>query len=520
MPACIVVGVGAPRMRALAWLLLLAVVAAGCASRGVQDAAPSPGEAPVARGCDAARPALAYGAHTDLAPLVPCAFPTNFSSVEPTIGVTRSGAVFFDQAGSLDGGIALARSRDGGVTWDRVTPTQAGQATHATTLDPFLYVDPATGRIFMDDLLTTSCAILSWSDDDGATWAHAATGCTEQDHQSLFAGPPVTSAPSGYPRMLYRCSFNVGFAGDLTTTITCQRSTDGGLTWVQTGAPPYTADAAQSTGKLGLPGHCVMGVGHGATDPKGRILLPAGYCMQPWLAISGDEGATWTRVQVATNGMTQYAGCAAYDDAGVGADANGTLYYGWVAADRLPYLATSRDGGATWSAPRSLAFPGLREAALPQMAVRADGAIAMAFYGSTTSPGQPWPSLTSAQCEELLGAGEGIFEQAGQLPPDPRYRNVTWNAYLVTSPEAGATDPVLFAAQANADGDPMARGECGPLQCGGTGHDFLDVRFAPDGRPWAAFLDLCVQACVRDPAAGNDASMGVAVSLTRWNFER
>ena len=40
-----------------------------------------------------------------------------------------------------------------------------------------------------------------------------------------------------------------------------------------------------------------------AREDDGTLFVPRGWCGQPWLAISHDEGLTWTRTQVATNGM-------------------------------------------------------------------------------------------------------------------------------------------------------------------------------------------------------------------------
>src|SRR5207247_1572816 len=79
------------------------------------------------------------------------------------------------------------------------------------------------------------------------------------------------------------------------------------------------------------------------------------------------------------------------DDAGRSAGDRGNVYYFWIAHDRLPYLAVSRDGGKHWSKPVMVGPPNLEEAALPTMDIGAEGNVAMTYMGSTNSPGPPFP---------------------------------------------------------------------------------------------------------------------------------
>ncbi len=65
-------------------------------------------------------------------------------------------------------------------------------------------------------------------------------------------------------------------------------------------------------------------------------------------------------------------------EAGVAVDEEGNLYYAWTGADRLFYLATSTDGGKTWSDPKMIAAPGVTETWGPTIAVGAPGKIAVA----------------------------------------------------------------------------------------------------------------------------------------------
>ena len=58
----------------------------------------------------------------------------------------------------------VVRSTDNGRTWTDVTPPG-----HVTTLDPFLYVDKATSRVYKSDLAGT-CQLMSYSDNRGDSW--------------------------------------------------------------------------------------------------------------------------------------------------------------------------------------------------------------------------------------------------------------------------------------------------------------------------------------------------------------
>jgi hypothetical protein len=126
------------------------------------------------------------------------------------------------------------------------------------------------------------------------------------------------------------------------TFTACSKSIDGGITFVRTGTPPYTDDPTQEGGSQGVQGHCGGAVGHGAVGPDGTVYLPRGWCGKPYVAISEDEGATWEKVQVAGNGMAVGPGQEEHE-MNVAVDADGTVYTTWIAQDRLPYLAVSRD---------------------------------------------------------------------------------------------------------------------------------------------------------------------------------
>jgi hypothetical protein len=402
---------------------------------------------------------------------------------EPTIGVCpKTGAVFFYPATQLKtmpqgGGVSV--STDEGATWTLRLPTIGPAAAHPNTLDPYMYVDPATCRVFVDDLQTPGCGVLSWSDDAGATWTTATDGCEEFDHQTIFAGKPVTSSTVGYANVVYRCAIHLVMEADYSTASTCDKSIDGGAAWIPTGAPPFAPRT--DPGHNGVPGACDGGLGHGIADAKGAIYLPKGWCGEPWLAISRDEGVSWERVKVSGLGMAFDANGEQSHESTVGVDAEGNVYYAWTARDWMPYLAVSRDGGKTWGAPVPLAPPGLREATLPELAVGGVGKIALVYLGSLDSP----RDIQGLDCVKETVRCAGAL--ASPTPPS-RDANATWGAFMAESVDALAPDPTFYTAEINDPERPYVKGACGPLRCQQE-LDFLDVRIGPDGTPWASVID-------------------------------
>lgn len=381
------------------------------------------------------------------------------TTYEPTLGVTSDGVLFFagiDGQSTPRSPLTVTRSEDGGVTWDRVLVRDPGN------IDPYLHVDPATDRVFADDI--GGCHELSWSDDGGETWTYnpvAACGSV-LDHVALFTAPPVTSPTVGYPRIVYMCG------GGLGNPANCAKSLDGGVTWVDTGEMPFPHDG---------------GIGHDVgVAPDGTILIGAGAAAegsdrdQPHVAISSDEGMTWTRVQIAATGMAQGERASLgseqthYVDHNVGiATADGkNVYAHWIGRDRLPYLAVSRDGGRSWEDPLMVGPPGVNEANLPALAVGDEGAVALSYIATTGSPGGP------------------------PFPADPQeYENTTWDGYLTVAPDADAEDPLFWTTTVNDPADPLVdAGRCGPGRCQEQ-VDFHDVQIGPDGRPWTSFGSEC-----------------------------
>ena len=399
-------------------------------------------------------------------------------AIEPTLGITKKGDVFYTAAASTTG-VDVMRSTDEGGTWEETSPRfPTGQKSHPITLDPYVYVSEATGRIFNIDLMV-ACSNLSFSDDNGETWVTNPIACGRpvNDHQTLFSGPPAISPAPVYPEVVYYCWNDFG-AGS-----SCSKSLDGGITWSLTGSPAFTGYNPQGE-EQGFDNFCGGFHGHGVVGPDGTVYLPKEYCGQPWLGISEDEGATWTRVQVADN-TTERLG----SDTSVAVDAKGNLYYAYESESQKLWLVTSKDGGQRWSKPKMVAAPGVKEVTLPTLDVGDPSKVAIAYMGSENS--------RFAKCRPDCTTED--------------YRGVKWNGYITMTTDALDDDPLFYSGTVNAKSDPLYVGRCDFSNRCSPILDFIDVEIARDGTPWGAFVDPCSPACAKSGV--NDAATAITGRL-------
>ncbi|MHB8449566.1 MAG: sialidase family protein [Mycobacteriales bacterium] len=444
-----------------------------------------------------------------------CSTPTGYPAGEPTIGITRTGTVAFYPAypSVYFTRVGLAVSTDGGASF-HFTPITgiAGQQTHQADLDPYMYLDPVTSRIFVASNTTGNCDVVSWSDDGGASWATpSVAGCVSGDHENLFSGraPAAGAAPVGYPDIVYYCSYSAGLLADLHFADSCEKSLDGGQTWTPTGKPAFVWDPTQftPTDLKAEPTGCMQGLGHGVVGPDGTIYLPAGMCGVPEVAISHDEGQTWTTSVVSRTVLLHgFPDGGTVDDTAVAVDREGHLYAVWVAHNQLPYLAVSADGGRTWSTPVEIAPPGVVATDLAEVAVGAPGRLAVDYMGSTNAapfpsygpcPGDPNSCLKQTEWDLNYDQGTG-------------YANVTWSGYIGETTDALSAHPEFTTGTVSPG--PLVRGTCAPEGCA-VEKDFLDVRIAPDGTVWGSFVDGCSSTCASTPGGSDDINVGLAAHL-------
>jgi hypothetical protein len=476
--------------RAALCLLLVSTALAGCLG-APQPAALDPSALP---GAAAARNVV-HLADRVLAELPAGAVPTasafrllGHTAGEPTLGITSTGTLFYAAIQFYDAPTGrsirtdVMRSRDQGLTWADVSPhLPTGDNAPPTTGDPYIYVDPATDRVFNFDMFPgLTCGFLSWSDDEGDTWESNPIGCAHPppwDHQTLVAGPPRALATSPlYPNVVYHCINRI-------TDSACARSLDGGHTFT-TGTPAYlgvdlddiTPDSL-NTGR----GVCGGLHGHVVTAPDGTLYLPKDQCGRSSISVSTDDATTWSQYVVSDLPTT------GGPDPAVAVDAAGNVYYVFVDGDGLLRLSTSRDAGATWSKAVVVSAPAVTAAHLPAIAAGDEGKIAIAYAGTENL---------------LMGYRNEDFNET--IDKWDAINASTWNGYLAVIGNALEAKPLVQTTMVNDPADPLVRGYCGPGRCPGM-YDFIDIVIDTAGRPWAAFVDACVEACATPEGKAEDS---------------
>lgn len=403
--------------------------------------------------------------------LVPCRYSIGADAGEPSFAFGRRGEIFYE-TWDLDAPYnpsGVVRSNAAHTAWTDVSPPGL-----LTSYDPYLYIDPRTGRIFDTNYAGSGnfeCSTVSTSDDSGASWSTSELCGIGFDGGSLGAGRPVYSRPSGYPDVVYYCASATLGSVPPNTSPACGKSLDGGKTFTPITPPfPTAGSVSDEFGPWSAPP--VVG-------PDGTVYVAKRYGGEPMLAISHDEGTTWTDVQVAGIG-------SASEQGRVAVDAAGDLLYSWQAADHQPYLVTSRDGGRHFSQPLALAPAGLRETALARVAVDPAGdRAAVVYLGSSNAPGAaPYATF----CQEFL-----------ETCTDGGYASATWNGYMSVVENPLGRRPRVATASVKPPAEPLFQGGCTPDGGCKANLDFLDVKFDAGGTPWGAFVDDC--ALTAEPGA-------------------
>ena len=249
--------------------------------------------------------------------------------------------------------------------------------------------------------------------------------CTaDADRPRLIASVPVTSE-TGDASLLTLCYGNARADGQA-----CLRSVDGGLTFQPAGSIPPDGCPPGSAGPL---------FGHLAADARGTLYLGRISCRRPVIAISADEGVTWTEHVIGPEGWNGYPELA------VAVDDDGAIYGLWVSTDRLPYLATSVDGGSTWTPPVLVAAPGVTEVNLVVLEAGAGGRVAIGALVSTDAPAGIKPPV-AVECRQLGPCTDAVF-----------YEDVTWHASLSLTTDALAQAPTFVSAILNDPASPIVR---------------------------------------------------------------
>ena len=347
-------------------------------------------------GCHVAWPVVAHhpGGQRVAASGLPvaCAVSTGYATSETSVAVSNGGAVFFSPAQTEN---TMGRSVDSGASWGLSRPPVEELTALWNTVDPVTVVDRTTDRIFwvhatggtrttpilvsVSPLPPPIPTIIAYASgfqvystgDDGRTWTtadyHTApTG----DWEKIAVGRPSAAGPqpSGYPNVVYVCAnspFEVSGPGRI-----CYRSLDGGTTFVIAG---YVL-APQAAGVCPPLDSNTQVIG-----PDGTLYIPMSCVNGAYVAVSKDEGATYTwyavpgappASSVTGTGLLQLA----VDDAG-------TLFGTWGINDTLQ-LARSGDQAVTWGTAVNPAAPGVHGVTLPAIAAGPAGHVALTYYAN------------------------------------------------------------------------------------------------------------------------------------------
>lgn len=430
---------------------------------------------------------------------------------EPTLGVTAAGNLFYSGGSpqndpAFPGEAWVHGSYDNGASW--VNTTFAIAAHDHEVYDPFLYVDRDAGRVFRLMMQAQSvggngCMQLIWSDDEGASWGENPALCVSppfHDHESLAAGKPRGPfQPEGYPNLVHLCLNHA-------QGTECAVSLDGAQSFL---APHVVFPSVSVRGWCGGLNSPVV------TDGEGRVFVPRLHCDVPQVAVSEDGGLTWT-IRTLPGPLAPRPPFGVGDVVGVplgplepsyidlnvmhlAVDAGDALHVVYVAGDGMPYYVWSRDHGASWSAPRLIAAPGVTAVAtsLVTVAAGAEGRVAFAYL-ATDHPG-----------------GYAASDWSG----------AAWHMHLGVLTDAFGAGDVQWAQVSPAD-DPLGVGDCGLTRCTECPdelcpgmYDYIDLEVAPDGRPWVAMVDVCQARCLatgaHDQAIGAVGTLASGPSLTR-----
>ncbi|HEX6488343.1 MAG TPA: hypothetical protein VF137_05635 [Candidatus Dormibacteraeota bacterium] len=381
---------------------------------------------------------------------------------EPSIGVDRRSDTVMYQAGLFTMQAKFDDSaRPAAVTWKNVSDTPL---TDSASEDAILYVDPATGRTFVSQLVL-ACSLGAVSDDDGASWIPVAKACQTPpavDHETIGGGPFAAPLPPGvvYPDAMYYCSQNVAYSA-------CALSVDGGLIY-GAASPMWTAAEC-----FGLHGHIKVAPDGTAYVPDKACGSPecdittstAGPNCHPGFAVSTNNGVSWT-VHTIQDGHMRYFDTG---DPSIGVGSNGTMYFGYGDRDGHPKIAVCTNQGADCgpSVDVGTAFH-IVNTEMAEVVAGDDNRAAFAFLGSTT-PGDD-------QQNSFVG---------------------TWHLYVATTYDAGRHWTTVDATpnapvqrgciEFNANTCPSTRGSDDQRNL----LDFNDITIDSKGRVLVAYTDGC-----------------------------
>lgn len=360
--------------------------------------------------------------------------------------------------------------------------------------DPILFTLHDTGRTFVAQLegLTPAGATIDITDDDGDHFLPSdGVIPSDIDHETLGGGPyhSPLPLPGFYQDAVY-------YASQSVTDARAFRSDDGGFVFSQAATPMFTTLDCE-----GLHGHVKV------SPADGTVYVPNGGCggsvpfhevgAKQAAVVSEDNGITWSIRPIpdsTTNGESDLNNTIpATRDPSIGVATDGTVYFGYQAANGHPMIAVSHDKGVSWSASVDVGANVVNggpvlNATFPAVVAGDPNRAAFSFYGSETG-GTNW------DCGQGTDCGHGS-----------NFTGV-WYLYVSTTFDGGQT----WTTQNITPGDPVQRG--GICQSGTCRNllDFYDATIDKEGRIVIGYDDGCISsACINGGANDFTAKGAIA----------
>lgn len=274
------------------------------------------------------------------------------------------GYVYADWMGCQ--GIAFARSRDGGKSWDTPIHVPMSLGSNVNAWDPAVAVgaDGTVYAAFMRAKNAQWYPFVAVSLDHGASFAYV-TGLVPPDAKNWGDRDFLTVAPNGTVYLTYdygpqrtsvtficaasgSCAF---LTGDLNVVV--QWSTDRGMTWspivpISSSFPASGGDSAplwvEPSGRIDL-----LYQGYHITNATTFTMDPA----HTYFTASMDGGVHWSSPVLVGPGTGTMSLSEWWIDGALGIDSAGNLYATWDTQGTTQdtgWLSFSTDHGATWSA--------------------------------------------------------------------------------------------------------------------------------------------------------------------------
>jgi hypothetical protein len=287
--------------------------------------------------------------------------------------------------------------------------------TSQQDFDPILFTDFQTGRTIVHLLSFAANVIVGESSitdsppspsNDGDVWSPSnGSGVgSGVDHQTVGGGPyhlPLLGTPAN-PHAVYYCS-------QALVDANCARSDDGGVNY----GPSVVVYTSQ----------CGTLHGHVKVAPDGTVYLPNRFCGgNEAVVASEDNGLTWEVRKIP-------ASAQGGSDPSVGIGSGGRVYFGYADGDTTAAISMSNDRGKTWSSPLDVgASFGINNVVFPAVVAGDNNRAAFAFLGTPTSGGLTGPKFTGIWHLYVATTYDGgaTWSTVDATPNDPVQRGCIW----------------------------------------------------------------------------------------------